>query len=459
MSEAASAIKTSAAGPQTSPEEPREAARPSSAPPPVAMDVRGLSKRFLLTGAASKEGGLFQRIKGKEFWAVKNVSFTLRRGERLGLIGRNGAGKSTLLKLLSRVLVPTEGEADIFGRATSLLEVGTGFNPDLTGLQNIHLNAALHGLTREEIDARLDEIVDFSEVGRFIHEQVKFYSSGMRSRLGFAVAAHLDPDILMLDEVLAVGDMAFQRKCLHRMKELTGEGRTLIFVTHGMESVARFCNRCIWLHEGSIRADGPVEDVTAAYVDAAGVTARVERKREEEAETPAKPKPVSEAEGDAELISASVVDAEMEQKSILGLDQKVGIRYKFKVYKKALYVPSIALYDPDDQLLFWAIPGTNSADAHRLDEGEYEAVVWLPSHFLNIGRYSVTLAVVGPDHSPMERYIFSVKGLSFHMVEPPYEVESARGVMPRKFPGGLRPVLDWSFAPTNETNAQESTEQ
>lgn len=415
--------------------------------PPVAIDVRGLSKRFLLTGARENSGGLFEKIKGKEFWAVKNASFTLRRGERLGLIGRNGAGKSTLLKLLSRVLVPTEGEADIYGRATSLLEVGTGFNPELTGLQNIHLNAALHGLTREQIDARLDEIVDFSEIGRFVHEQVKYYSTGMRSRLGFSVAAHLEPDILMLDEVLAVGDMAFQRKCLQRMKDLTGEGRTLIFVTHGMESVARFCNRCIWLHEGSVRADGPVEDVTAAYVDAAGVTARLERKRRD-AQSPQKDKK-STAEGDAELISASVVDDKMEPKSILGLDQKVGIRYKFSVYQKALYVPSVALYDPDDQLLFWAVPKSRSIEAHRLEEGEYEAVVWLPSHFLNIGRYSVTLAIVGPDHSPIQRYVLSEKGLSFHMVEPPYEVESARGVLPRKFPGGLRPVLDWSVTPVD----------
>ena len=191
----------------------------------------------------------------------------MTRGERVGIVGRNGAGKSTLLKVLSRVVFPTKGAATIRGRLTSLLEVGTGFNENLSGRENVYLNASIHGLSRTEIDRRIDDIVEFAGVRPFLDTAVKRYSSGMQMRLAFAVAAHLDPDILLLDEVLAVGDLSFQQKCLERVEGLVSEGRTLLFVSHSLDAISRFCNRCIWLDGGKIRQDGPAERVVEAYLE------------------------------------------------------------------------------------------------------------------------------------------------------------------------------------------------
>jgi lipopolysaccharide transport system ATP-binding protein len=199
------------------------------------------------------------------FWALDDVSFNVHYGERVGIIGRNGAGKSTLLKILSRVVYPTSGEARIRGRLVSLLEVGTGFNGDLTGRENVYLNASIHGLSRPEIRARFDNIVEFSGVQDFLDTPVKRYSSGMQMRLAFSVAAHLDPDILLLDEVLTVGDLEFQQKCLERVEALVSEGRTLLFVSHSLEALTNFCDRSIWLEGGRIRADGPTERVLDEY--------------------------------------------------------------------------------------------------------------------------------------------------------------------------------------------------
>jgi lipopolysaccharide transport system ATP-binding protein len=247
---------------------------------PVMIRVRGLSKQYLRghEGGRSFHGGLaallrvFRHqtigsdpIKSATFWALDNVSFDIQYGERVGLIGRNGAGKSTLVKILSRVVYPTCGEARLRGRLVSLLEVGTGFNGDLTGRENVYMNASVHGLSRSEINDRFDDIIEFSGVHDFLDTPVKRYSSGMQMRLAFAVAAHLDPDILILDEVLTVGDLDFQQKCLERVELLVSEGRTLLFVSHSLEALTNFCDRCIWLDGGKIRADGPTEEILAEY--------------------------------------------------------------------------------------------------------------------------------------------------------------------------------------------------
>jgi lipopolysaccharide transport system ATP-binding protein len=200
-------------------------------------------------------------------WALKDVSFQVERGEVVGIIGRNGAGKSTLLKILSRITVPTEGRAVINGRVGSLLEVGTGFHQELTGRENIYLSGAILGMTKSEIDRKFDEIVDFSGVERFIDTPLKRYSSGMRVRLGFAVAAHLDPEILLIDEVLAVGDAAFQKKCLGKMGEVAGAGRTVLFVSHNMQMIDELCPRTVLLNEGSVVADGPTGQVVGRYYE------------------------------------------------------------------------------------------------------------------------------------------------------------------------------------------------
>ncbi len=204
---------------------------------------------------------------GRELWALRDISFTVDEGEVLGIVGKNGAGKSTLLKILTRITEPTSGRAIINGRMASLLEVGTGFHPELTGRENIFLNGAILGMKKAEIAKKFDEIVDFSGISRFIDTPVKRYSSGMYVRLAFAVAAHLDPEILLIDEVLAVGDAEFQKKCLGKMKDVAGQGRTVLFVSHNMPAVLNLCSRCILLQQGRLEMTGDSETVVRRYLD------------------------------------------------------------------------------------------------------------------------------------------------------------------------------------------------
>ncbi|HEV7229991.1 MAG TPA: ABC transporter ATP-binding protein [Bacteroidia bacterium] len=219
-------------------------------------------------GSAAKE-------KKGTFWALDDLSFEIKEGERLGIIGRNGAGKSTLLKVLSRIVTPTKGRVTIDGRIASLLEVGTGFHPELSGRENIFLNGSILGMSRSEIKSKFDEIVAFAEVERFLDTPVKRYSSGMYVRLAFAVAAHLEPEILIVDEVLAVGDAAFQRKCLGKMKDVAGQGRTVIFVSHNMEAVQKLCTTGVLLDKGRLLMQGPIDQVTRRYMDGGESSLRV----------------------------------------------------------------------------------------------------------------------------------------------------------------------------------------
>lgn len=211
--------------------------------------------------------GKFSSDTKETFLALDDVSFSIQSGDRIGIIGRNGAGKSTLLKILSRIVTPTKGKITIDGRVASLLEVGTGFHPELSGRENIFLNGSILGMSRSEIQRKFDEIVAFAEVERFLDTPVKRYSSGMYVRLAFAVAAHLEPEILIVDEVLAVGDAAFQKKCLGRMKDVAGEGRTVIFVSHNMEAVQKLCNTGLLLHKGKLAQDGPMDKVIRTYLE------------------------------------------------------------------------------------------------------------------------------------------------------------------------------------------------
>jgi len=211
------------------------------------------------------------------FWALQDVSFEVSEGDIVGIIGNNGAGKSTLLKILSRVTEPTLGEADLHGRVASLLEVGTGFHPELTGRENIFLNGAILGMRRAEIARKFDEIVSFSEIEQFIETPVKHYSSGMYLRLAFAVAAHLEPEILLIDEILAVGDAAFQQKCLGKMDEVAGSGRTVIFISHNLDAIQRLCPRCVLMDHGRIIADGPTDAIVSRYLSSVSDTAGPEQ--------------------------------------------------------------------------------------------------------------------------------------------------------------------------------------
>jgi ABC-type polysaccharide/polyol phosphate transport system ATPase subunit len=215
-------------------------------------------------------GGAGRAAASEPFWALRDVSFDIEQGDVVGIIGRNGAGKSTLLKILSRIVEPTEGQATLRGRVSSLLEVGTGFHPELSGRENIYLNGSILGMRKREIDARFDDIVEFAEVEQFLDTPVKRYSSGMYVRLAFAVAAHLNPEILIVDEVLAVGDAEFQRKCLGKMREVSASrGRTVVFVSHNMDAVSALCGKAVWLAKGAVAMRGPTQDVVRAYMQAA----------------------------------------------------------------------------------------------------------------------------------------------------------------------------------------------
>ncbi len=261
----------------------------------LAIRVDGLGKKYRIGGLRQVTRGNFREfvtdavtgpirrasslLRGQAYgaaemtetiWALKDVSFEVREGEVIGIIGPNGAGKSTLLKVLSRITEPSTGYVDLWGRVGALLEVGTGFHAELTGRENIYLNGAILGMKRAEIDRKFDEIIDFSGVEKFIDTPVKFYSSGMSLRLGFAVAAHLEPDILIVDEVLAVGDAQFQRKCLGKMESVAGEGRTVLFVSHNMDAVTALTHRCIMLHNGNVSADGPSEEIVDLYLNQVG---------------------------------------------------------------------------------------------------------------------------------------------------------------------------------------------
>jgi len=243
-----------------------------------AVQARSVSKQFRIGEATGGYDLLSDRLAAwvrrrgrrerpsREFWALENVDFEIRRGESFGIIGHNGAGKSTLLKILSRVTPPSTGEIDLYGRVGALLEVGTGFHAELTGAENVYLNGAILGLSRRDIAARFDEIVEFAGVERFIDTPVKRYSSGMYLRLAFAVAAHLEPEILIVDEVLSVGDLAFQEKCLGRMQTVAGEGRTVLFVSHNLAAVGGLCSRSIMLSRGRKVVEGPSQDVIAQYI-------------------------------------------------------------------------------------------------------------------------------------------------------------------------------------------------
>ncbi len=220
--------------------------------------------------------GQKKQVEGNHFWALRDVNLEVRQGDILGVIGKNGAGKSTLLKILSRVTAPTKGSIKVRGRIASLLEVGTGFHPELTGRENIFMNGAILGMSKQEIKLKLDEIIDFAEVESFIDTPVKRYSSGMYVRLAFAVAAHLEPEILVVDEVLAVGDMAFQRKCLGKMKEVSNEGRTILFVSHNMLAIESLCNRCVVLGGGQEVFDGVPRQAIATYSESSLVDSQVD---------------------------------------------------------------------------------------------------------------------------------------------------------------------------------------
>ena len=238
----------------------------------VAVSIKNVTKTFSVfydkTNTIKEKLLFWNRAKKDTRIVLKDINLEIKKGEVVGLIGINGSGKSTLLKLMTKIIYPNKGTVETYGKLTSLLELGAGFHPDFSGRENIYFNASIFGLTRQDIEKRIDSIIEFSELKDFIDNPVRTYSSGMYMRLAFSVAINVDAEILLIDEILSVGDQHFQEKCLNKMEELKKEGKTIVFVSHGMDTVRRFCTRAVWLHDGSIKMDGDTENVIQEYIKA-----------------------------------------------------------------------------------------------------------------------------------------------------------------------------------------------
>jgi lipopolysaccharide transport system ATP-binding protein len=364
------------------------------------------------------------------FWALKDISFEVKEGEVLGIIGKNGAGKSTLLKILSQITEPTSGKIEIHGRVASLLEVGTGFHPELSGRENIYMNGTILGMTRREIDSKLDEIIDFSGVEKFIDTPVKFYSSGMKVRLGFSVAAHLDPEILIIDEVLAVGDFEFQKKCLGKMEDVSrNQGRTVLFVSHNLDAVEQLCQKSILLKNGFISSLGNTSDVLTNYI-------REEIKSKSQIFYSAENSP---SDDFVSLISCEVIDVFGVNKSYFQINQSIGIRIKFKVVTEHDNLTlGFNLYSEKDLHILTSHQPLND---NYLGIGEFQAIVWIPSNLLTSGLYYCGIACIS--YNPFHVHFHDIKKISFTILDI-LDKDTARGINYNGFlPGIVRPILNW----------------
>jgi lipopolysaccharide transport system ATP-binding protein len=415
------------------------------------IEAEALGKRYVLTHRSKTtyrslrdelSGGVrraWLKLTGKlpaetheEFWALRNVDLRLKEGERLGIVGRNGAGKSTLLKILSRITDPTEGRVTLRGRAASLLEVGTGFHPELTGRENVYLNGAILGMSREEIRRKFDEIVAFAEVERFLDTPVKRYSSGMYVRLAFAVAAHLEPEILIVDEVLAVGDMQFQRKCLGRMEEAAKSGRTILFVSHNMGAITALCDRCIVLEQGRIAYDGSPAEGVLRYLSVGGGSSassfdwsKNDRVIGDES---------------ARLLAGAVRDDEDNAIFENDLSQGVRVQMTYELFQsgRGIPVPNFHVFRADGTCAFISSPTGLKA----MSPGRYVAECRVPADLLNDGIYVVGLGLTWFSDTGFSVSFFEQGALSFSMRDPmdPTFRYSYGGPIA----GVVRPRLDWS---------------
>ncbi len=369
-------------------------------------------------------------------WALKDISFEVRHGEVLGIIGRNGAGKSTLLKILTRITEPSEGRAVLSGRVNSLLEVGTGFHPELTGRENVRLSGAILGMTGKEIDRKFDEIVDFSGVEEYIDTPVKRYSSGMRVRLGFAVAAHLEPEILLIDEVLAVGDAEFQKKCLGKMGDVASEGRTVLLVSHNMASIVNICQRAILLDNGNMVTDGQAAEVVQHYLATA---------RSAGGEV-VWPDPAQAPGNDIVRLHAVRILQDGIDGSTAGVDisKEVLIQIEYwNLQEGAHLYPAIWL---DDQMGTPVLSSSNATSVSLTEDpwyghahplGLFQSLCRIPGNFLNEGRYTVA-AILGK--LPSETFVLEREIISFDVHD--------TGEMRKEYYGGwrgvVRPRLAWN---------------
>lgn len=424
----------------------------------LALSVRGLGKRYRIgvkqvpyktiresitnlatapfrrrqTGA---DGGSFSKSGEVDFIsALRDVSFEVHRGEALGIIGSNGSGKSTLLRILSRVTDPTEGHAEIYGRVGSLLEVGTGFHPELTGRENVYLNGAILGMRKAEIKDKFDAIVKFAGLERFMDTPVKHYSSGMYVRLAFAVAAHVEPEIMLVDEVLAVGDLEFQRKCLGKMQNVASEGRTVLFVSHNMQAISRLCTKSIWLDQGRIVKIGPTASVVAEYVFR-GDGGKGERRWHD----------LRTAPGDdaIRLTAVRAKDADGKVPEYFDIRRQIGIEIEYHVLRPGLFfTPSLHLVNESGVILFLSQETTNWTSVPR-SMGVHASTCWVPGNFLAEGQFHVDIGFWGFSHPPSSKAKQS--GVISINVHDTLEGDSVRGSSTHPYYGVVRPSLKWTF--------------
>jgi lipopolysaccharide transport system ATP-binding protein len=403
---------------------------------------RYLALRDLIARAASAPMRLFaprnppngDRLNGNPrngeqsyIWALKETSLEIRQGEVVGLIGRNGAGKSTLLKILSRITKPTTGSAKIHGRVGSLLEVGTGFHPELTGSENIYLSGAILGMSKREIARKFDEIVAFAEIEKFIATPVKHYSSGMYVKLAFSVAAHLEPEILLVDEVLAVGDASFQKKCLGKMGQVSRHGRTILFVSHNMAAIKALCSRAILMQEGTVAASGAVSEVVDDYLLGTGPGANV-REWLDPADAP----------GNEHVRACYVRIVSPEGKPVIDIDSGAQVEIGFDNFRKNINLSfTVRVTNSEGVLVFVSQYRVTSDNDSRF--GVYHAKCRIPEHLLNAGRYSVDLVFI----KDQAWILFRIDGVVSFEVE---NTATGRGASMIVAPGVVRPLLSWSHS-------------
>jgi len=372
-----------------------------------------------------------QRREQTYVWALRNLSFTLEHGEVLGLIGGNGAGKSTTLKILSRITEPTEGYAEVYGRIGSLLEVGTGFHPELTGRENVFLNGAILGMSRSEIRRKFDEIVEFSEVGRFVDTPVKRYSDGMYMRLAFAVAAHMEPEILIVDEVLAVGDAAFQRKCLDKMGDVAREGRTVLFVSHNLIAVEALCQRVIWLDKGRVTMDGPAPQVISRYLQTS-FSERTERRWD--------PPDVAPGADHARLHGVRVRPVDGVPPDPITVNTPFFIEVDYRVYTTGHWVSVDVILVNEQEITICEVGPDHGAERRNPtpEAGLYRATCHVPGGLLNDRLHRVVVNLVderGLIHQEGDAVVFEVR-----------EEAHAREGWFGEWAGVIRPKWHWTTA-------------
>jgi lipopolysaccharide transport system ATP-binding protein len=394
----------------------------------LANGVRNLSKKILSPFTFHHS----PLTASEDFWALKDVTFEVKQGDRIGIIGRNGAGKSTLLKILSRITEPTTGSVRIRGRVASLLEVGTGFHPELTGRENIFLNGAILGMGRTEIRKKFDEIVDFAEIEKFLDTPVKRYSSGMYVRLAFAVAAHLEPEILIVDEVLAVGDAQFQKKCLGKMEDVSArEGRTVLFVSHNMAAISQLCSLSLWMEKGNLIMKSNATEVIREYLSSGSAVASGERRWSLES---------SPADRRIRLLAIRVLNDVGEVSATIDMTRFFQVELEYEILQSCAGMRTgFWIYTMEGVLVF--VAGDNEDRAwreRRRPEGRYRSRCTVPAGTLNSGQYSVTAAA---DIQNCEMLFSEASALCFTVEHTSVSTLDGSG----RSPGIICPSLDWKI--------------